>query len=97
MVVEHKCDKLPKGAYVFKAQVSSSSKIAWLLHLIREATEEDLEENHYLNEVGEDIWTVSAEISFCPYCGCNLYNGQLIEANGDFVLYDSSGCKMRKC
>lgn len=96
-MVEHQCDKLPKGAYVYKAQVSSSSRLVWRLHLIREATEEDLEENHYLNEIGEDIWTVLAEISFCPYCGDNLYDGQLNEANGGFVLYDSSGYKMKKC
>lgn len=97
MALEHKCIKLPEGAYVYKAQVGSNSELTWFLHLIREATEQDLEENHYLQEVGEDIWRVSAEISFCPYCGDHLYEGQPNEAAGDFSLYDSSGYCIKKC
>ncbi len=38
----------------------------------RQATEDDLEENSVLNEVGESIWIFSAEIMFCPYCGSEL-------------------------
>ncbi|MCC5452893.1 hypothetical protein LMJ53_14290 [Rheinheimera sp. UJ51] len=52
---EHQCDKLPVGAYLYKGQLSSCGKTLWYLNLVREATEEDLEENHYLDEVGEAI------------------------------------------
>lgn len=44
----------------------------WNLIAIREATEDDLEQNHHLEEVGESIWTFSAQIRFCPYCGMQL-------------------------
>lgn len=44
----------------------------WALYLVREATEEDLEENHLLEEIGESIWSVHHEISFCPHCGMKL-------------------------
>jgi hypothetical protein len=93
---EHKCDHLPSGAYLYKDQLSSCGKNVWYFSLIREATEEDLEESHYLEEVGEAIWTVSAEVLFCPYCGKDLYSGQPNESTGDFVLYDSSAYKMSK-
>jgi hypothetical protein len=76
--------------------IFSCGEKVWYLSLIREATEDDLEENHYLEEVGEAIWTVTAEILFCPYCGKNLYNGQPNVSTGDFALYDSSAYKMSK-
>jgi len=42
------------------------------MYLIREATEEDLEENHLLEKVGDSIWSVYHEISYCPHCGLHL-------------------------
>lgn len=93
---EHKCDHLPAGAYLYKDKLSSCGEKVWYLSLIREATEDDLEENHYLEEVGEAIWTVTAEILLCPYCGKNLYNGQPNVSTGDFALYESSAYKMSK-
>lgn len=91
---EHQCDKLPRGAYLYKEQLSSCSKNLWYFNLIHEAKEEDLEENHYLEDVGEAIWTMRAEVLFCPYCGKDLYNGQPNESSGDFAFYGSSAYKM---
>lgn len=93
---EHKCDHLPAGAYLYKDELSSCGKKLWYLSLIREATEEDLEESHYLEAVGEVIWTVSVEVLFCPYCGKDLYNSKPNESTGYFALYDSSAYKMSK-
>lgn len=42
------------------------------LHISRIATEQDLEENHHLEEVGETIESVVISVSFCPYCGEKL-------------------------
>ncbi len=47
----------------------------WVLVIVRSATEDDLVENHYLEEVGEDIWCTAVEISHCPYCG--IYLGEI--------------------
>jgi hypothetical protein len=44
----------------------------WSLNINHVASEEDLEENHYLEEVGQTIETVSINVRFCPYCGRGL-------------------------
>lgn len=44
----------------------------WLLNINRVATEQDLEENHYLEEVGQTIEHVAINVLFCPYCGEKL-------------------------
>jgi len=44
----------------------------WLLNINKTATEQDLEENHYLKEVGQTIYQVVLNVSFCPYCGSKL-------------------------
>ena len=72
---------------------------AWHLHLTREATEDDLEENSNLEEIGESIWTVCVEVSFCPYCGEQLNKESTFQQNNstsevtdeaysDFALFD---------
>lgn len=92
----HDCDDMPKdgvsvrvgGAYL------GSEESRWCLFLERLATEEDLEENHYLEEVGETIWTTAVEIKFCPYCGRELFSAQSgspAKDFGRFVHIDSSG------
>lgn len=42
------------------------------LQLNQVATERDLEENHYLEEIGQIISTLIVNVKFCPYCGENL-------------------------
>jgi hypothetical protein len=44
----------------------------WTLNINRVATESDLEENHYLEYVGQTIEHVALSILFCPYCGEEL-------------------------
>ncbi|PMH44495.1 hypothetical protein BCU68_03050 [Vibrio sp. 10N.286.49.B3] len=44
----------------------------WTLSLYKEATEEDLESNHYLEMVGELIEKIKVPIIHCPYCGEKL-------------------------
>jgi len=36
------------------------------------ATEQDLEENHYLEEEGQTIDAVALNVLYCPYCGEHL-------------------------
>ena len=42
------------------------------LNLNRVATEEDLENDHYLEYEGQTIETVKIRVAFCPYCGEKL-------------------------
>lgn len=96
----HKCAELPKvGVHVHFGRNLSGRPECWSLYLVREATEQDLEENHHLEEVGESIWSVYHEISFCPHCGTELVhpndadadnpmNSESTRAYGYFSLFD---------
>ncbi len=87
---KHECAHFPdKGVYIY---FSDNGKPAWKLHIQREATESDLEENHYLESEGEAIWTTMLEIIHCPYCGIQLPGLEKIdeESYGKFQHIDSS-------
>ncbi len=68
-IKEHSCNALPKsGVYLhFEDAVP-----AWTLNIQKEATESDLEENHYLENTGDVIWSTHLNILFCPFCGMRL-------------------------
>ena len=91
----HQCQRLPKSGIqiIYSDQYLSKSEFSWQLKISREATEEDLEENHYLEEVGETIWTTIVEIECCPYCGESLYleSGGVANGQVEFLHIDSSG------
>lgn len=42
------------------------------LNINHVATEQDLEENSHLEEVGQTIDTVVLNVLYCPYCGVKL-------------------------
>ena len=48
------------------------------LNLNRVATEEDLENDHYLEYEGQTIETVKIRVAFCPYCGEKLSSGKKV-------------------
>jgi hypothetical protein len=68
---EHRCSGMPKDGVdvVFSRNGNDGDNSVWNLIIRKEASKEDLEENHYLEEVGEIIWETILEISHCPYCG----------------------------
>ena len=89
----HECLNLPKmGVQVIYDTQLHQSKKTWRLDIYREATEEDLEENHYLETVGELLWSTSVEVAFCPYCGKDLYEGNnlTVEELAQVVHWDYS-------
>lgn len=67
--------------------------MTWRLIIRREATEDDLEENHYLEEEGETLWETSLEITHCPFCGMSLLGkkDKMYEDYGKFSHDDFSG------
>ena len=73
----HECESLPRSGVqvVYSAGEGGGYDNAWTLVITREATEEDLQENHYLENVGDIIWQTMLEITYCPYCGDGLSDG----------------------
>jgi len=92
----HQCTALPENGIdvLYSRNGIDSYDIAWNLIIRRESTEEDLEENHYLEEVGETMWETILEISHCPYCGETLSKvGEGSE--GKFLHRDYSGWSVK--
>lgn len=93
----HKCNNIPENGIqvVFNSNYSDRDIASWQLHVTREATEDDLDENHYLEEPGEIIWQTIVEITHCPYCGSDLYLDldAVPEEVGNFRHYDFSSWK----
>lgn len=96
---EHRCKFIPSNdIYVYCSDEFLDSEVwEWCLVIQRSACESDLEESHYLDEVGDSIWQTIVGISHCPYCGENL---ESVKCNDDtreaeFFHVDSSGWKGR--
>ena len=67
MTKVHKCESMKSvEAWI------EGTKDEWNLNINHVASEEDLEENHYLEEVGQTVETLSINVRFCPYCGKGL-------------------------
>jgi len=90
----HECDQLPdKGIQIFFSQKKTECfQNSWNLIVKKNATIEDLEKNHHLEEIGETIWQTINEITHCPYCGVELpiEQSNKIRFKGQFIHYDFS-------
>ncbi len=87
----HKCKHIPKkGVYI---ECTFDEFPSCKLYIKREADESDLEENGYLENIGEVIWVTEIEIVYCPYCGTQLIDPKRIEKDqyGSYQHIDSSG------
>ncbi|MEJ2619827.1 MAG: hypothetical protein P8163_06085 [Candidatus Thiodiazotropha sp.] len=83
------------GIYIFYCREDGEGYAnAWNLLIRRESTEEDLEENHHLEEVGEPILEALLEISHCPFCGEQLSNGKSSQY-GNYLHRDYSEWSMK--
>ena len=85
----HQCDAIPAGIRIEPDSGYLGADTQWVLVVSREATEADLEENNYLEDVGDEIWTTVVQITCCPYCGERL--GHLSEHEDAFAHFDCSG------
>lgn len=65
--------------------------VVWVLSLYREATDDDLEQNHHLEQVGDLIWNTRVEIRHCPFCGAPLAQAEIPAQPSAPTHYDSSG------
>jgi hypothetical protein len=91
----HHCKTLPESVCIEKDDGYFGNGENWVLVVTRSATEEDLEENHYLEEVGETIWCTVAEISHCPYCGKFL--GEVRGGDPETAHFDFSSWESKRC
>ena len=96
----HECGKLPKvGVQILYSMDNINQKdTIWQLIIRREATADDLMENHILEEEGQTIWETYLEITHCPYRGESLYGEQSIQFEDvrNFVHYDYSEWKSKR-
>ena len=91
----HQCSALPgEGVEVIYSRNGIDGyDSGWNLIIQRVSTEDDLEENHLLEEVGTTLWETILEISHCPFCGTALNkSGEVCE--GKFVHRDYSSWSM---
>ena len=82
----HECEFQSNGILIVKTSDYLHKELTWQLVISREATEDDLENNHHFECVGETIWSVAAEINNCPYCSCKLRDIPI--SNGEFNLFN---------
>lgn len=70
----HECSYLPEsGVSIFcSCEESEDGQFIWLMQISHTANEDDLENNHYLENIGDLIWQASVQIQCCPYCGKKL-------------------------
>lgn len=94
----HECPGLPaSGIGIIFDNQFGHPQMGWRLLIDKEATEDDLEENHYLENVGDSLWSTSVGITHCPYCGIDLYalSKSTPVAVGKFVLHDHQSWYMK--
>ncbi len=90
----HRCPSMQKSGVevAYSENGIGGGEAAWILIIRREATEEDLEENHNLEIVGDTIWETMLEISHCPFCGEQL--GETGDScKGNFMHLDHSAIR----
>jgi len=85
----HNCKYQGPGARVEYSRDYLHGKFTWQLVITKEAKEIDLEENHYLENIGDELWSTVIEVNNCPFCGLRLRDKKLCEI--DFAHFDSSG------
>ncbi len=73
MKKRHQCELIPDtGVQIFQTDYTESGESDWCLRVYREATEEDLQESHHLEELRELIEYADIGIECCPFCGQKL-------------------------
>ncbi len=90
----HQCPNQPASVSVERGGSYFGKDENWVLVVTRSATEQDLEENHYLEEVGETVWSTVVGISHCPYCGKSL--AQIQGGEAEIAHFDYSSWKSKR-
>lgn len=90
----HICEAQASGIRVEYSRDTFHEQFTWQLVISKEASENDLNENHYIENVGEELWSTVIEINNCPFCGKKLRAEKI--SNVEFVHFDSSGWSIER-
>lgn len=82
----HSCKSILLG----EVWIDNDEGGCWL-NINHMATEQDLEENSYLEELGQTIDSVVLNVLYCPYCGVKLDESR-DETIPTFTFHDFSKC-----
>ena len=85
----HECQYQSAGIRIERSRSYFHKHFTWQLVISRQANELDLENNHELEQVGEEMWSTVIEINYCPYCGEKLRRAIL--SSIEYAHFDSSG------
>ena len=91
----HECQYQGPGIRIEYSRSYLHDRFTWQLVVTREASAYDLENNHYLEHLGDEVWSTVVEINNCPFCGMKLRDEQLSDI--DFAHFDSSGWSVETC
>ena len=89
----HKCKYLDtEDVFIYKEMNPVTKKYIWKLSMAKVATEQNLEENSYFEQIGDHVWQLITEISYCPYCGEKLKEPKTIQELEDTqtIITDNS-------
>jgi hypothetical protein len=97
---EHNCSGIPNekvSVIPVLEQAKFGQDIQWMLYITKLASEEDLEENHYLENRGDLMWSTTIAIKYCPYCGMELQKENPAEKTESMYseCRDFTGCYSR--
>lgn len=71
--IMHMCKYLNTDiVYIHKELDPATQKDYWILTILREANEDDLQKSSVYENIGDEVWRFESEISYCPYCGEKL-------------------------
>ena len=73
----HECQYQDPGIRIEFSRSYLHERFTWQLIITKESTELDIEQNHHLEQVGDQIWSTVVEINHCPYCGEKLRHAPL--------------------
>ena len=83
---EHNCKALPKtGVSIYVDE----DETCWSLYITQEATEADLQQSSYFENVGDTMWQTRLHILHCPFCGEKLPElGSVDQANYGYFQHN---------
>jgi hypothetical protein len=82
-------DKHQCGSMALAEAWIEKEDLGWVLRINKTATEQDLEDNHHLEEVGQTIVQITVNVDFCHYCGSKL-DDSTNDSIPSFEVYDFS-------
>ena len=90
----HECEFQSDNVSIEYSDLYFGGGKSWKMTVMRLATEDDVQENHYLDEVGDIIWQTVVTVNNCPFCGIKLSDAKPTEIK--MLHIDSSGWSSKR-